>query len=81
VENLTPTNLALYGGVCGWALARGHARASGNAIEIAAYLGTSDRFDQAIASFAEAYANQTERDHRALLNAIKSGRLTAAETG
>ncbi|HEX8034844.1 MAG TPA: DUF2252 domain-containing protein, partial [Ktedonobacterales bacterium] len=81
VEDLTPSNLALYGGVCGWALARGHARASGNAIEIAAYLGTNDRFDQAIASFAEAYANQTERDHQALLNAIKSGRLTAAAAG
>lgn len=81
VENLTPANMALYGDVCGWALARAHARASGNAIEIAAYLGTNDRFDQAIASFAEAYANQTERDHQALLNAIKSGRLTAAETG
>jgi uncharacterized protein (DUF2252 family) len=81
VENLTPANLALYGGLCGWALARGHARASGNAIEIAAYLGTNDRFDQAIASFAEAYANQTERDHRALLDAIKSGRLTAAAAG
>ncbi len=78
VENLTSANLALYGGLCGWALARGHARASGNAIEISAYLGTNDRFDQAIASFAEAYANQTERDYQALLAAIKSGRLVAA---
>lgn len=81
VESLTPANLALYGDLCGWALARGHARSSGNAIEIAAYLGTSDRFDQAIASFAEAYANQTERDYQALLKAIESGRLVAAAAG
>ncbi len=78
VENLTSANLALYAGLCGWALARGHARSSGNAIEIASYLGTNDRFDQAVASFAEAYANQTERDYQALLSAIKSGRLAAA---
>lgn len=77
VENLTSTNLATYADLCGWALARGHARSSGNAVEIAAYLGASDRFDQAIASFAEAYANQTERDYKALLSAIKSGRIVA----
>ena len=81
VETLSPTNLALYAGVCGWALARAHARASGYAVEIAAYLGMSDRFDEAIASFAEAYANQTERDYQALLAGIASGRLVAATTG
>lgn len=80
VERLSSSNLALYAGLCGRVLARAHARSSGNAAEIAAYLGASDRFDQAIASFAEAYANQTERDHRALLSAIKSGRI-AAEAG
>ena len=81
VENLTSANLALYAGLCGHALARAHARASGDAAAIAAYLGTSDRFDQAIASFAEAYANQTERDYNAFLAAIKSGRLVAATSG
>ncbi len=78
IENLTSANLALYGGLCGYALARGHARSSMNAIEISGYLGASDSFDLAIASFAEAYANQTERDYRALLAAIKSGRIVAA---
>lgn len=78
VENLSSTNLALYAELCGRALARAHARASGNAVEIAGYLGRSDSFDQAIASFAEAYANQTERDYQALLAAIKSGRIVAA---
>ncbi len=78
VELLTPTNMALYGEICGHALARAHARASGNAIEIAAYMGASDSFDKAIASFAEAYANQTERDYQALLAAIKTGRIVAA---
>ncbi|HLJ79889.1 MAG TPA: DUF2252 domain-containing protein [Ktedonobacterales bacterium] len=81
VETLSSTNLALYAGLCGWALARAHARASGNAVEIAAYLGASDTFDKAIASFAEAYANQTERDYQALLAAIKSGRIVAATAG
>ena len=81
VENLSSTNLALYAGLCGHALARAHARASGNAIEIAAYLGASDTFDQAIASFAGAYADQTQRDYQALLAAIKSGRIVAATAG
>lgn len=81
VELLSSPNLALYAELCGHALARAHARASGNAIEIAAYLGASDSFDQAIASFAQAYANQTERDYQALLAAIKSGRIVAATAG
>jgi uncharacterized protein (DUF2252 family) len=80
-ETLSPTNLAVYASVCGWALARAHARASGNAVEIAAYLGMSDRFDEAIATFAEAYANQTERDYHALRAGIASGRLVAAPAG
>lgn len=80
VAVLSSANLALYSSLCGRALARAHARASGNAVEIAAYLGVSDRFDQAIGSFAEAYANQTERDYQALLNAIDTGRVVAAPT-
>lgn len=81
VELLSLANLTLYAGLCGHALARAHARASGHAVEIAAYLGMSDSFDRAIASFAEAYADQTERDYKALLAAIKSGRIMAATAG
>jgi uncharacterized protein (DUF2252 family) len=78
VENLSAVDLAAYGELCGWALARAHARASGNSSEIAAYLGTSDRFDLAIAAFAAGYADQNERDYKSFLGAIKSGRIKAA---
>jgi uncharacterized protein (DUF2252 family) len=71
--------LTTYGGLCGWTLARAHAR-SGDRIAIAAYLGKADTFDKAIAAFATAYADQTERDHEALAAAVKSGRVQA-ETG
>ena len=64
--------------MCGWTLARAHAR-TGDRIAIAAYLGRSDTFDQAIADFAETYADQTERDHAALANAVTSGRAQAQE--
>jgi sugar/nucleoside kinase (ribokinase family) len=68
--------LELYGGLCGATLARAHAR-SGDRVAIAAYLGGGDRFDRALADFAETYADQNERDHRALLDAIETGRLAA----
>jgi hypothetical protein len=71
--------MALYARLCAWTLARGHAR-SGDPIAIGSYLGTSDVFDRAIASFADAYADQNERDYAALLDAISSGRVVA-ETG
>ena len=71
--------LATYGGLCGWTLARAHAR-SGDRIAIASYLGQADTFDEAIAAFAIAYADQTERDHQALATAVKNGRIHA-ETG
>ncbi|MFL6001488.1 MAG: DUF2252 domain-containing protein, partial [Nocardioides sp.] len=58
----TPATMAIYGQLCGWTLARGHAR-SGDRIAIAAYLGGGDSFDQAMADFAASYADQTERDH------------------
>jgi len=64
--------------MCGWTLARAHAR-SGDRIAIAAYLGKKDTFDQAIADFSEAYADQNERDHQALVDAVKSGRIKAQE--
>jgi uncharacterized protein (DUF2252 family) len=71
--------LTTYGGLCGWTLARAHAR-SGDRIAIAAYLGKADTFDEAITAFAIAYADQAERDHQALATAVKNGRVRA-ETG
>jgi Uncharacterized protein conserved in bacteria (DUF2252) len=79
VETMRPSVLRRYGELCGQTLARAHAR-SGDRIAIAAYLGSTDVFDQAIADFAAAYADQNERDHAKLAAAVKSGRLTA-ETG
>jgi uncharacterized protein (DUF2252 family) len=76
IETLLPAGLGIYGALCGWTLARAHAR-SGDRIAIAAYLGGSDVFDRAIAEFAVAYADQNERDHQALVDAIASGRITA----
>jgi uncharacterized protein (DUF2252 family) len=78
IERLTPHGLELYARMCGWTLARAHAR-SGDRIAIAAYLGGGDSFDKAITEFSEAYADQSERDHAALLAAIDSGRLAAEE--
>ncbi|MBS1679718.1 MAG: DUF2252 domain-containing protein [Actinobacteria bacterium] len=74
VENLAPKGLDVYGRVCGWALARAHAR-SGDRIAIAAYLGKGESFDQAIADFSERYADQNELDYAALADAAKSGRI------
>ena len=76
IEALLPRGLGIYGQLCGWSLARAHAR-SGDRIAIAAYLGSSDAFDTAIAQFAAAYADQNERDHQELVDAVASGRLTA----
>jgi uncharacterized protein (DUF2252 family) len=74
VETLPPEGLAIYGRVCGWTLARAHAR-SGDRIAIGAYLGKGDAFDNAIADFSERYADQNELDYAALANAAKSGRI------
>jgi hypothetical protein len=74
LEGMSPDELVIYAGLCGWTLARAHAR-SGDRVQIAAYLGKSERFDRAIADFAQAYADQTERDHAALCAAVKSGRV------
>jgi uncharacterized protein (DUF2252 family) len=78
-ELLKAPGLEILATMCGWTLARGHAR-SGQRIAIASYLGASDRFDQAIADFATSYADQAEKDYAALLKAIKQGRIPA-ETG
>ena len=76
---LQPVGMSFYAGICGWALARAHAR-TGDAAAIAAYLGTSDTFDGAIADFAETYAGINERDHAAYLAAIKDGRVSTMTT-
>jgi uncharacterized protein (DUF2252 family) len=73
IEQALPTGLKIYAGLCGWTLARAHAR-SGDRIALAAYLGGSAKFDQAIADFAETYADQNERDYAALQAAVKDGR-------
>ena len=76
IEDLVPRGMRIYAQACGWTLARAHAR-SGDRIAIAAYLGSSDVFDKAITQFASAYADQNERDHKELVDAVASGRLTA----
>jgi NAD(P)-dependent dehydrogenase (short-subunit alcohol dehydrogenase family) len=73
---MVPSGMTIYAGLCGWALARAHAR-SGDRVALAAYLGGSDRFDQAIADFAETYADQNERDYAALQAAVKEGKVEA----
>jgi uncharacterized protein (DUF2252 family) len=76
VDAMDPTALELYGELCGRTLARAHAR-SGDRIAIGAYLGGGSRFDAAIGDFAETYAEQNERDHRALVDAVSAGRVEA----
>jgi uncharacterized protein (DUF2252 family) len=78
VEAMAPFALSFYAGICGWTLARAHAR-SGDPIAIAAYLGEADQFDRSITDFARRYADQNERDHQAFAEAIRSGRLHALE--
>ena len=80
IGGMTSDDLAVWGELCGWALARGHAR-SGQPAEIAGYLGDAATFEHALGDFAAAYADQTELDHRALLEAIGGGRISAATTG
>ena len=76
VPLMDPGQLGYYGRLCGWALARAHAR-TGRATTISGYLGTSEVFDHAIADFAIAYASQNEQDHQRLLEAISAGRVQA----
>ena len=79
VETMSQRGLRVYAEMCARTLARAHAR-SGDPVAIAAYLGRKDAFDQALASFAETYADQNERDFAALREAVDSGRITA-QTG
>jgi len=76
IERMGAAAMTDYGRMCGWTLARAHAR-TGDRIAIAAYLGGSDTFDQALAEFGETYADQAERDHAALADAVASGRVQA----
>ena len=78
IEGMSQTDLSGYANLCGWALARAHAR-SGNRFLISGYLGRSDTFDRAIADFAMTYADQTEQDYKALTEVIKVGRLKAVQ--
>ena len=79
IDAMDPSTMTVYAEICGWTLAHAHAR-SGDAVELAGYLGRGDPFDRALGSFAERYADQNERDHAALAAAAASGRITV-ETG
>jgi uncharacterized protein (DUF2252 family) len=76
VEEMVPAGMEVYAQLCGWTLARAHARA-GDRVAIAAYLGNSSKFDNAIADFAETYADLNERDHAALAASVKEGKVEA----
>ena len=73
-EQMVPEGMAVYGALCGWTLARAHAR-SGDRVAIASYLGETDAFDRAIAGFAAAYADLNERDHAILQSAAAADRV------
>jgi hypothetical protein len=77
VAAMDPDQLERYGELCGWTLAHAHARA-GDALTISAYLGKGSSFDEAVAAFAVAYANQAEADHAAFAQAIADGRIAAS---
>jgi uncharacterized protein (DUF2252 family) len=76
IERMSPDDFCDYAELCGWVLARAHAR-SGDGCLIAGYLGKAEAFDDALAQFAKAYADQTEEDYEVLVAAVKSGRITA----
>jgi uncharacterized protein (DUF2252 family) len=78
VEAMIPLGLTFYAGICGWTLARAHAR-SGDPVAIAEYLGDSDAFDTSITDFSLRYADQNDKDYEQFVNAVRSGRLEAVE--
>ena len=78
VESMTPLALTFYARICGWTLARAHAR-SGDPVAIAEYLGGSDAFDLSITDFCQRYADQNEKDYQQFVTAVRSGRLEALE--
>jgi hypothetical protein len=75
---MKPLGLTYYAQICGWTLARAHAR-SGDPVAIAEYLGESDAFDRSITDFCGRYADQNQRDYTEFVNAVKSGRLEAVQ--
>ena len=80
VETFKPSTLIAYATLCGWTLAHAHAK-TGSAVMIAGYLGSSEQFDDALANYSEAYADQAERDFKAFQGAIRSGRLSTKAAG
>jgi hypothetical protein len=74
VETMNPETLQFYADLCGWTLARAHAR-SGDVVAMAAYLGDQDTFEKAVTDFSVRYADQNEQDYQAFIAAIDSGRL------
>jgi uncharacterized protein (DUF2252 family) len=74
IDRMDPVTLVDYAGMCGWTLARAHARSADSAM-IAGYLGRGNRFDKAVARFASAYADQAERDYKAFMRAVRDGRI------
>ena len=79
VEDMPEDDWMEYVKLCGWSLARAHAR-TGDAAQIAGYMGGSDQFDVAIAKFAAAYAEQTENDHEVFVKVIRGGRIKASRS-
>ena len=78
VEAMSPLGLEVYARICGWTLARAHAR-SGDPVAICEYLGEDDAFDRSITQFSERYADQNEQDFEAFVKAVRSGRIEALE--
>ena len=78
VEAMIPAGLTLYARLCGWTLARAHAR-SGDPVAIAQYLGDGDAFDRSITDFSDRYADQNEQDFQQFVKAVRTGRLQAVE--
>ena len=76
IEQMVPEGMGVYGELCGWTLARAHAR-SGDRIAIASYLGSGNTFDRAVLEFSKAYAEQNQRDYQRLADAAASGRIDA----
>ena len=78
VELMAPVTLRYYAQICGWTLARAHAR-SGDPVAMAAYLGRDDAFDRSITDFSERYADQNQKDYQEFVEAVRSGRIEAVE--
>jgi predicted alpha/beta hydrolase len=78
IEVMAPDGLTFYAGLCGWTLARAHAR-SGHPAAIAEYLGQDADFDKAVTDFSQRYADQNDQDYQAFTKAISTGQLPVVE--